>query len=135
MRTNSGGLEIGELLGAATFITSCVVGSMCIIKPFKVSRGPFLRDVGFFTVAVSLLLVVLWDNKLEAWEAAAMIMLYTVYVLTVVLGSWFRRQREKRRRYEALLRAEYADEEPYQDEEPYVDERECRIGDSFLCCF
>ena len=134
MRTNSGGLAIGELLGAATFITSCVVGSMCIIKPFKVSRGPFLRDVGFFTVAVSLLLVVLWDNKLEAWEAAAMIMLYTVYVLTVVLGSWFRRQREKRRRYEALLRAEYADEEPYQDEEPYADERECRIGDSFLCC-
>ena len=47
MRSNSGGLAIGELLGAAAFITSCVVGSMCIIKPFKVNRGPFLRDVGF----------------------------------------------------------------------------------------
>ena len=44
IRTNSGGLAIGELLGAATFVTSCVVGS--IIKPFKVDRAPFLRDVG-----------------------------------------------------------------------------------------
>ncbi|TBU46792.1 Sodium/calcium exchanger protein-domain-containing protein [Dichomitus squalens] len=122
MRSNSGGLAIGELLGAAAFITSCVVGSMCIIKPFKVSRGPFLRDVGFFTVAVSLLLIVLWDNKLEAWEAAAMIVLYAVYVTAVVIGSWWRRREEKRRRLEALMRAEYADEEHYHDEEPYIDE-------------
>ncbi|RPD61064.1 hypothetical protein L226DRAFT_462458 [Lentinus tigrinus ALCF2SS1-7] len=122
MRSNSGGLAIGELLGAAAFITSCVVGSMCIIKPFKVVRGQFLRDVGFFTVAVTLLLVVLWDSKLEAWEAAAMIVLYAVYVTTVVLGSWWRKREENRKRYEALVRSEYAEEEPYHDEQPYVDE-------------
>ena len=87
-----------ELLGAAAFITSCVVGSMCIIKPFKVVRGQFLRDVGFFTVAVTLLLVVLWDSKLEAWEAAAMIVLYAVYVTTVVVGSWWRKRQEQRRK-------------------------------------
>ncbi|KAI0648965.1 Sodium/calcium exchanger protein-domain-containing protein [Trametes meyenii] len=122
MRSNSGGLAIGELLGAAAFITSCVVGSMCIIKPFKVNRGPFLRDVGFFTVAVSILLVVLWDNKLEAWEAAAMVVLYAVYVTSVVVGSWWRKRQERARRYEALIRSEYADEEPYHDEQPYIDE-------------
>ncbi|CDO75173.1 hypothetical protein BN946_scf184866.g14 [Trametes cinnabarina] len=122
MRSNSGGLAIGELLGAAAFITSCVVGSMCIIKPFKVIRGPFLRDVGFFTVAVAILLVVLWDNKLEAWEAAAMVVLYAVYVTTVVIGSWWRRRQEKKRRYETLIRSEYAEEEPYHDDEPYVDD-------------
>ncbi|KAI0368024.1 hypothetical protein BV20DRAFT_1023461 [Pilatotrama ljubarskyi] len=124
MRSNSGGLAIGELLGAAAFITTCVVGSMCIIKPFKVIPGPFLRDVGFFTVAVSILLVVLWDNKLEAWEAAAMVVLYVVYVTSVVLGSWWKRRQEKRRRYEALIRSEYAEEEPYHDEETYADEPE-----------
>ncbi|KAI0833651.1 Sodium/calcium exchanger protein-domain-containing protein [Trametes gibbosa] len=122
MRSNSGGLAIGELLGAAAFITSCVVGSMCIIKPFKVIRGPFLRDVGFFTVAVAILLIVLWDNKLEAWEAAAMIVLYAVYVTTVVISSWWRQRQEGKRRYEALLRSEYAEEEPYRDE-PDIDER------------
>ncbi|KAI1797387.1 Sodium/calcium exchanger protein-domain-containing protein [Ganoderma leucocontextum] len=123
MRTNSGGLAIGELLGAATFITSCVVGSMCIIKPFKVARGPFLRDVGFFTVAVTVLLIVLWDSKLEAWEAASMIVLYAVYVTAVVVGSWWRKRQEKRRQYEALMRNEYAQEESYHDEEPYIDDR------------
>ncbi|KAI0663788.1 Sodium/calcium exchanger protein-domain-containing protein [Cubamyces menziesii] len=124
MRSNSGGLAIGELLGAAAFITSCVVGSMCIIKPFKVIRGPFLRDVGFFTVAVSILLIVLWDNKLEAWEASAMVVLYAVYVTTVVIGSWWRKRKESQRRYEALIRSEYAEEEPYHDEEPYIEEPE-----------
>ncbi|KAH9945222.1 Sodium/calcium exchanger protein-domain-containing protein [Epithele typhae] len=122
MRSNSGGLAIGELLGAATFITSCVVGSMCIIKPFKVMRGPFLRDVGFFTVAVTLLLVVLWDSKLEAWESAGMVVLYAVYVLTVVVGSWWRSRRQRQKEYEALMRSEYADEEPYLDDQPYLDE-------------
>ena len=127
MRSDSGGLAIGELLGAAAFITSCVVGSMCIIKPFKVARGPFLRDVGFFTVAVMLLLVVLWDNKLEAWEAAGMVVLYAVYVTTVVAGSWWRKRRERRKQYEALMRSEYAEEEPYHDDQPFMDERESSV--------
>ena len=131
MRSNSGGLAIGELLGAAAFITSCVVGSMCIIKPFKVVRAQFLRDVGFFTVAVTLLLVVLWDSKLEAWEAAAMIVLYAVYVTTVVVGSWWRKRQEKRRKYEALVRSEYAEEEPYHDDQPYLDERESKYINVF----
>ena len=124
MRAGSGGLAIGELLGAAAFIVSVVVGAMCVIKPFRVARGPFLRDVGFFTVAVALLLVVLWDNKLEAWEAAGMIVLYAVYVCTVVVGSWWRRRQEARRRYEVLVRSEYAEDAPYHDDQPYFDERE-----------
>jgi sodium/potassium/calcium exchanger 6 len=53
MRTNTGSLAVGELFGAASFIVSCVVGSMCIIRPFKVERYPFLRDVGFFFIAVA----------------------------------------------------------------------------------
>lgn len=127
MRTNSGGLAIGELLGAATFVTSCVVGSMCIIKPFKVIPAPFIRDVGFFMVAVMLLMAVLWDSKIEAWEAATLIVLYAVYVSVVVGGSMLESRREKKRRYEALLRDEYREEEvaqsPYHDEESYRDER------------
>ncbi|KAJ3503228.1 hypothetical protein NMY22_g18321 [Coprinellus aureogranulatus] len=75
MRAGSGGLAIGELVGAASFIISCVVGSMCIIKPFHVHARPFLRDVGFFTLAVGLMLHILWDGAIEPWEAGAMIIL------------------------------------------------------------
>ena len=119
MRAGSGSLAIGELIGAASFIVSCVVGSMCIIKPFKVHRGPFLRDVGFFTVAVSLLLVILKDGRIEPWEAGALVTLYLVYVIFVIVGSWWERRQEWKRNREALIRAEYQEEdtihEPYRD--------------------
>ncbi|KAJ7773220.1 Sodium/calcium exchanger protein-domain-containing protein [Mycena metata] len=110
MRANSGSLAIGELLGAASFIVSCVVGSMCIIKPFQL-RQPlyFLRDVGFMFTAVSLLLVILWDGSIRLWEAAVMIALYVIYVVVVVLGSWWERRLERRRAHEAMVRSEYAD--------------------------
>ena len=127
MKANSGGLAIGELLGAATFVVSCVVGSLCIIKPFKVMPYRFFRDVGFFTVAVSVLLVVLWDSKLEAWESAGLIGLYLSYVAVVIGGSFWERRMERKRQYEELMRDEFREEPvvhvPYHDEEPYSDDR------------
>ncbi len=136
MKSDSGSLAIGELLGAASFIVSVVVGSMCLVKPFKVEKGPFLRDVGFFMCAVLVLLATLWDGKIKSWEAGMLVTLYTFYVLVVIAGSWWERRMEKRRLKERLLRAEYAPDEPgeetpssllrqYRDEpiEPYLDER------------
>jgi sodium/potassium/calcium exchanger 6 len=136
MKANSGSLAIGELLGAASFIVSVVVGSMCLVKPFKVEKGPFLRDVGFFMCAVSVLLAILWDGKIKGWEAGMLVTLYTFYVVIVVAGSWWERRMGKRRLKERLLRAEYAPDEPgeetppsllrqYRDApiEPYRDER------------
>ncbi|KAF8807036.1 hypothetical protein BYT27DRAFT_7140644 [Phlegmacium glaucopus] len=118
MHANSGSLAIGELLGAATFIVSCVVGSMCIIKPFKVHRTPFLRDVGFFTVAVILMLMTLWDGKIDQREAGALVVMYVVYVVVVVVSSWWERRQERKRHMDALIRAEYAEEPHFQ---PYTD--------------
>lgn len=131
MRTNIGSLAIGELFGAASFITSCVVGSMCIIRPFKVEKFPFLRDVGFFFIAVILVIFVLWDGRLDLWESLVLVGLYFIYVCVVVIGSWWERRQETKRAREALIRNEYSpagmpqiafhDEEPYADE-PYQDE-------------
>jgi len=126
MRADSGSLAIGELLGAATFIVSCVVGSMCIIKPFQVHKGPFLRDVGFFSVAVAMLLVILWDEQIRAWESISMIILYLFYVFVVVVGAWWDRKSQRKRLNEALARAEYEDEEASAGsffDEPYRDDR------------
>ncbi|KAG5341590.1 hypothetical protein C0989_009071 [Termitomyces sp. Mn162] len=100
MRAGSGNLAIGELLGAASFIVSFVVGAMCITNEFKVERRPFLRDVGFFTVAVSFLLVILWDSRIVSWEADLLIALYMTYVVVVVLGVLWDRRQERRRKLE-----------------------------------
>lgn len=127
MRGDSGGLAIGELLGASAFVTSCVVGSMCIIKPFRVNRAPFLRDVGFFTVAIVVILVVLWDGKIEEWEAEGLIGMYVVYVVVVVAGSWWERRRAKQLEQEDLMRDEFREDvipEAPLIREPYRDDRE-----------
>ena len=123
MRAGAGALAIGELLGAASFIVSVVAGAMCIIRPFSVNAGPFLRDVGFFTAAVALLLGILWDGHIRAWEAAMLIGLYVVYVIVVIVGSWWDKRQFRKKQLEAIVRGEYADEElpePYRDERVFI---------------
>jgi solute carrier family 24 (sodium/potassium/calcium exchanger), member 6 len=120
MRAGSGSLAIGELIGAATFIVTVVAGSIAVIRPFKVPKLPFLRDVGFFTVSVSLLLVITQDGTINSWEAISMIILYVFYVLVVVIGSFWERKLERRRTRELTVQQEYTIENlpqvPYRDE-------------------
>ncbi|KAI9924145.1 hypothetical protein ASPWEDRAFT_67161 [Aspergillus wentii DTO 134E9] len=103
MRSNSGSLAIGELIGAASFITSVVAGSMALVRPFRVARRSFVRDVGYFIVAVSFSMVMLADGRLHVWESAAMVGLYGFYVLMVV--SWHWHLVRQRRAYERNLAA------------------------------
>ncbi|KAF5859732.1 hypothetical protein ETB97_002511 [Aspergillus alliaceus] len=103
MKSNSGSLAIGELLGAASFITSVVAGSMALVRPFKVARRSFVRDVGYFIVAVSFSMLLLADGRLHTWESAAMVGLYCFYVVLVVTWHWYFVRR--RRVYERDLAA------------------------------
>ncbi|PGG99086.1 solute carrier family 24 (sodium/potassium/calcium exchanger), member 6 [Blastomyces parvus] len=99
MGSNSGSLAVGELIGAAGFITAVVAGSMALVRPFRVARRSFVRDVGFFIVAASFSLVFLADGRLHVWECVAMILFYIFYVFVVVTWHWYlakqRRQRER----------------------------------------
>ncbi|WWC92150.1 uncharacterized protein L201_007104 [Kwoniella dendrophila CBS 6074] len=102
MKNETVGLAIGELLGAATFITSIVVGSIAFIKPFHVPKHAFMRDVLFFTSAVLLLVIVLKDGHLALYEAGSMVILYLAYVLVVVGGNWWAKRRKKRKSYDNI---------------------------------
>ncbi|KAJ7867665.1 hypothetical protein B0H14DRAFT_2730614 [Mycena olivaceomarginata] len=85
----SPGLAIGELLAVPT-------------SPANI----FLRDVGFMLAAVTLLLVILWDGRIQFWESALMIALYVIYVVIVVVGTWLERRQERRRAHEAMVRSD-----------------------------
>ena len=128
MKSHSGSLAIGELIGAAGFITAVVAGSMAIVRPFKVARKSFVRDVGFFIVAASFSMVFLADGHLHLWECAVMVGFYLFYVFTVVMWHWYLSHRGKRRSREAAARghfhvpgSEEAEVEPYHDEEDEED--------------
>ncbi|KAJ5806225.1 Sodium/calcium exchanger membrane region [Penicillium pulvis] len=128
MRSNSGSLAIGELIGAASFITSVVAGSMALVRPFKVARRSFVRDIGYFVVAVTFSMFLLADGRLHVWESAAMVGLYVFYVFMVVTWHWYLVRR--RRKYERDLAArthfhipdnqELDVEEPIEDDDPGV---------------
>ncbi|SAM85724.1 uncharacterized protein UBRO_07033 [Ustilago bromivora] len=107
MKTDSGSLAIGELLGAASFIVSVISGSMILIAPFKVKAWPFCRDVGFFTVAVALTLTFLFDGKLRRIETIALICLYLLYASTVIIGSWWQERQRRQKRRLAAAREEF----------------------------
>lgn len=89
MKNNSGSLAIGELLGAASFVTTMVVGMMSIVNPFKVSEQEFIRDVSFFLFVVTIVLFIVGDGELSPLDSTVMLVTYITYVSTV---TWMNRK-------------------------------------------
>ncbi|KAJ4370785.1 hypothetical protein N0V83_005307 [Neocucurbitaria cava] len=123
-RTHAASLAVGELIGAACFITAVVSGSMALIRPFQVARKSFVRDVAFFLVAAAFSMGFIVDGKLHLWESVTMVAFYIFYVAFVVAWHWWLNQRKKRRNRAATMRSHYitpgGDEEEipeYHDEE------------------
>ena len=104
MSTHSGSLAIGELIGAAGFITAVVAGSMALVRPFRVAKKSFVRDLGFFIVAASFSMIFLADGRLHTWECAVMVVFYIFYVVTVVIWHWYLSRRRQRRLRDTLAR-------------------------------
>ncbi|KAI9880083.1 MAG: hypothetical protein M1830_005616 [Pleopsidium flavum] len=107
MSTHSGSLAVGELIGAAGFITAVVAGSMALVRPFNVARKSFVRDVCFFIVAASFSMVFLADGSLHLWECAVMVAFYVFYVIIVVVWHWYLGRRLRRKDREAAARGQF----------------------------
>ncbi|KAG0252639.1 hypothetical protein BG011_006859 [Mortierella polycephala] len=129
MGAGSGSLAIGELVGAASFITSVVVGSMAIIKPFKVSRAPFLRDVIFFAGCVLFTLYTVVDGKITFFESVFLIVYYVIYVSSVVLGNWWHQRAKSERELEECARNLYENDDD-DEESLLLDEEQALLGGS-----
>lgn len=137
MKTHSGSLAVGELIGAAGFITAVVAGSMALARPFKVARKSFIRDVSFFIVAAAFSMVFLADGHLHLWECATMVGFYVFYVIFVVLWHWYLRRRSRRLALVDAARSHFhipstdeAEHEPYRDDEEEEGVASARRGPS-----
>ncbi|CAG8543840.1 13007_t:CDS:10 [Ambispora gerdemannii] len=104
---HSGSLAIGELIGAASFISSVVAGSMAVITPFRVTRVPFIRDVLFFIGAIAVVIFIITDGEIHFWESAILVIYYCIYVSVVVVGAWLVKRKKKRIWLEQKAREEY----------------------------
>jgi solute carrier family 24 (sodium/potassium/calcium exchanger), member 6 len=123
MRVGSGSLAIGELIGAAFFINAVVAGSMAIVRPFKVSRKSFIRDVLFFAGAVGFSVALLANGMITTWESSLMVAYYGIYVFVVVMVTWYWGNRSKKRRTESRARHHYREAE---EEIPEAEEEQER---------
>ncbi|EOA81083.1 uncharacterized protein SETTUDRAFT_144359 [Exserohilum turcica Et28A] len=122
-RTHAASLAVGELIGAACFITAVVSGSMALIRPFQVARKSFVRDVGFFLVAAAFSMGFVVDGKLHLWEAISMVVFYLFYVLFVVGWHWWLNLRKTRRARAVTMRNHYVTPGGEEEEVPeYHDE-------------
>ena len=125
MGSNSGSMAVGELIGAAGFITAVVAGSMALVREFKVNKKTFVRDIGFFIVAVAFAVGFLSDGHVHLWECFVMIGFYAFYVLVVVGWHAYSKRKTARRAREAASRSHfYAPAAPRGNDElePYRDD-------------
>ncbi|CAH7666733.1 Sodium/calcium exchanger protein-domain-containing protein, partial [Phakopsora pachyrhizi] len=109
MRSGTGFLAIGELIGAASFIVSWVLGSMFLIKTFQADQRLFIRDLGFFTLAI-LLIIIITNGRILSWEANVLMILYMIYVITVGLGTWYNHHRQSKIKLIQRVRTKFLDE-------------------------
>ncbi|KAK5635544.1 hypothetical protein RRF57_011257 [Xylaria bambusicola] len=107
MGSNSGSMAVGELIGAAGFITTVVAGSMALVREFRVARKTFVRDICFFIVAVGFAVGFLIDGQLHFAECSVMIGFYIFYVAVVVGWHAYTKRRNARRAKEAAARAHF----------------------------
>ncbi|KAI5861794.1 Sodium/calcium exchanger protein-domain-containing protein [Durotheca rogersii] len=125
MGSNSGSMAVGELIGAAGFITSVVAGSMALVREFRVSRKTFVRDICFFIASVSFAMGFLADGNLYLWECGIMIGFYIFYVIVVVSWHAITKRRKAQRARESLSRSHfYAASSGHSNDElePYRDD-------------
>ncbi|PHH70407.1 hypothetical protein CDD80_6042 [Ophiocordyceps camponoti-rufipedis] len=126
MSSNSPGMAIGELIGAASFIAGVVAGSMALVREFRVDRKTYARDICFFIVAVAFTMAFLADGNLHIWECCVMIGYYALYVITVVVSHWYDVKARRRLRRDTESRShvyvmdghvEELASEPYRDDD------------------
>ncbi|XP_010266724.1 PREDICTED: cation/calcium exchanger 1-like [Nelumbo nucifera] len=95
MGAGSGQVGLNSVLGGAFFISSTVVGIISIlVSPYQVAidRSSFIRDVVFYLVSLSSLLVIVSIGRIGFLGAMAFVSLYFVYVLIVCTAHFCRKK-------------------------------------------
>ena len=84
--TDSSSIGLGSMFGGGIFITSLVLGSVSLVRPFTSNRRPLLRDVVWYMGATGILCVVCLRGYATTLDAALLVGIYVLYVLVVTLG-------------------------------------------------
>lgn len=101
------GLAVSELIGAALFILTVVVGSICLLKPFKVPKHHFLRDSSFYLMVSLLILISLVFGRISYFTAFSLGLLYVLYVIVAIYSQSLLRNSSRKKIHAARIRSSY----------------------------
>lgn len=114
MALGSSDLALAELIGAAFFILTIVVGTMGVVHPFVVPKHSFLRDATFFALVVAIVASSLVGGILTLMHCMVLMGMYLIYVVVVICTHSIDTYRNRQRLRIQSARANYLDasEEP-----------------------
>ncbi|KAI9224399.1 Sodium/calcium exchanger protein-domain-containing protein [Blastocladiella britannica] len=84
LSSNAGGLAMGEMIGAATFINTLVLGGVAIFAPFRLDPMILFRDATFLLGSLGAALYIMWAKQISAWAAGVLLAYYFAYVVLVL---------------------------------------------------
>jgi len=73
---------VGTIVGSAVFNVLFVIALCALISTTvcELDAYPIVRDAGFYCIAVGVLFVIIYDQRVYWYEALALVLLYFVYV-------------------------------------------------------
>ncbi len=77
-------IGVGSIVGSAIFNLLVIVGASAIVRKAKLTWQPVIRDLIFYTISVSLLLLFIWDGSFSLPEAGILLIIYIFYVVAAI---------------------------------------------------
>jgi solute carrier family 24 (sodium/potassium/calcium exchanger), member 6 len=78
-----------ELIGAASFVAGFIAGVIILIRPFKIVRRNYVRDVCFFLFSAPIIAYNIHDQGYTLLEGFGTVAIYIAYIIYVVSDHIF----------------------------------------------
>ncbi|XP_061542737.1 sodium/potassium/calcium exchanger 3-like isoform X3 [Phycodurus eques] len=78
-----GDVGVGTIVGSAVFNVLVIIGICGIFagQPISLSWWPLFRDAVFYILSIIVLIVVIYDEKVQWWETIILISMYGIYII------------------------------------------------------
>ncbi|XP_010549708.1 PREDICTED: cation/calcium exchanger 1 [Tarenaya hassleriana] len=91
-RSNNGDFGLNSVLGGAFFVSSFVVGTICVLigsRDVSIDKSSFIRDVVFLLISLGCLCLIIFFGEVTIWVALCYVSIYFIYVGFLSVSHFF----------------------------------------------